>query len=363
MNLVVLGLAILLAAAGGFVGLGVLHDAQLRRDNRRLEVARRALASVLFDDGAAAAAAHSTLLRTPKSLLLRIVQSVAVDLGDAAYDRLRGIVVDAALPKRIHVLARSRSWRRRVQAAHLQNLLPDDDPRRSRLFEDPHPLVRARAAESLPCDDVGPNAELLLRMLDDPVQSVRVGAQQALLRGDARIAEPLCEYLWGGARLGTSLALETAANLPDPRYGPVLRHHADDPDPVRRAMVAHALGAGTTLEGLPTLERLMADVDADVRAAAAGAVATLAATELVGALGRLLSDASWSVRREAGRALDSLGAPGAVVLRAHLFDDDRYARDMAHQILDAAAARHRQPAVIVPDALPSLEAFLGSSGA
>jgi hypothetical protein len=315
---------------------------------------------VLFDPADDAGPGWRTLVSVPKSLLLTLVQGIAVDLGDAEYEKLRTIVVEAALASRIHKLARSRSWRRRIQAAHLQNLLPDDDPQRSLLFGDPHPLVRARAAESLPGEDVGACADMLLEMLDDPVQAVRVGAQQALLRGDTRIAEPLCDYLWGGARRGTSLALETAANLPDPRYGPVLRHHGGDPDPVRRAMVARALGAGATLDGVETLILLMRDQEADVRAAAANAVASLVATDLVGALGRLLSDPAWNVRREAGRALDALGASGAVVLRAHLFDDDRYARDMARQILDAAAARRHQRPIIVPEDLPHLDTYVGN---
>jgi HEAT repeat protein len=160
--------------------------------------------------------------------------------------------------------------------------------------------------------------------------------------------------LWA-ARPGTSIALEIAANLPDPRYGPVLRHHAGDDDPVRRAMVARALGAGATLEGLPTLVELLGDDDGGVRAAACGAVAALGGYELVGVLGGLLSDASWMVRREAGRALDALGAPGAVVLRARLFDEDRYARDMARQVLDATAARHHRPPVVTPEVLPPLD--------
>jgi hypothetical protein len=363
MNLVVLGLVLLGWTVAGFVGLGALHDVRERNVERRLAAARRALASVLFEDEETAAHAFPVLLQVPRSLLLDLVQNVAVDLGAAAQERLRGIVLDAHLARRIHLLQRRRSWRRRVQAAHLQHLLPDDDPRRTKLFDDPHPLVRARAAESLPREDVVVLAERLLHMLDDPVHTVRVGAQQALLRADARIAEPLCEYLWGEPGLGTSLALEVAANLPDPRYGPVIVHHAADPDSVRRAMVARALGAGTALESAATLTALLRDTEADVRAAAAHAVASVGATELVGTLGEMLSDPSWVVRREAGRALDALGAPGAVVLRAHLFDEDRYARDMAKQILDAAAARHRMPAVIVPEALPPLDEVIVARGA
>jgi HEAT repeat protein len=196
---------------------------------------------------------------------------------------------------------------------------------------------------------------MLLEMLDDPVHAVRAGAQQALLHGDASITEAVCEYLWSGPRRGTNLALEVAATLPDPRYGAVLRHYADDPDPIRRAMVARAVGAGAMLDSAQTLAGLLDDDDPDVRAAAAMAVCGLQRVELASALGRMLADSAWVVRRTAALALAELGPPGSVVLRAHLFDDDRYARDMARQVLDAAATRRRLRRVIVPDELPPLD--------
>jgi hypothetical protein len=357
-SLLLLGTLIAGATAVGYVAFGALHDARVRRINRRADRARRALALVLFEDEETAATVFNDLRAVPRSLLLDIMQNVAVDLGGAAYDRLRAVVLDAHLARRIRRLGRRRAWRKRVQAAHLEHLLPDDDPNRTRLLHDPHPLVRARAAECMQREDVVARIATLLELLDDSVRVVQVGAQQALLRGDARIAEALCEYLWSGSRRGSSIALEVAASLPDPRYGPVIVHHASDPDPQRRAMVARALGSGATLESLDTLVLLLDDDDAVVRAAAASAVASLHATELVTRLGAMLSDASWMVRRAAGRALDALGPSGAVVLRAHLFDDDRYARDMARQILDAAAARERRPSILVPEALPPLETWI-----
>ena len=338
-----------------FVGYGVAHDLRVASIDRRSDAARHAMAAVLFEDEEDAAGAFPQLLKLPRSLLLRMIQNVTVDVGDAATDRLRALVVDARLTRRIRALQRKHSWRRRVQAAHLEHLLPLDDPGRFRLLHDRYPLVRARAAESLSGDDAAANALQLFEMLDDPVHAVRAGAQQALLRSDGSIAEPLCEYLWSGGRVGTNLALEVAANLPDPRYGSVLRHYANDTDPVRRAMVCRAIGAGGTLDSSETLARLIADDDASVRAAAATAVGSLGRSDLAGALGHMLSDAVWGVRRAAALALTELAPTGHIVLRAHLFDGDRYARDMARQVLDAEATRRRLPAVVVPEDLPPLE--------
>lgn len=353
--LLVVGVTAVAAITVVFVGYGAAHDLRVASIDRRADAARHAMAAVLFENEQDAAAAFPELLKLPRSLLLKMIQNVTVDVSDAATDRLRDLVVDARLTRRVRKLQRKRSWRRRIQAAHLEHLLPLEDPDRVRLLDDRHPLVRARAGESLSGADAAANAPRLLEMLDDPVHAVRAGAQQALLRSDASIAEPLCEFLWSGARVGTNLALEVAANLPDPRYGSVLRHYAGDADPVRRTMVCRAIGAGGTLDSDETLLALIADDDASVRAAAATAVGALQRTDLAGPLGSMLTDAAWGVRRAAALGLAELGPAGRIVLRAHLFDDDRYARDMARQVLDAEATRRRLPPVVVPDDLPPLE--------
>jgi hypothetical protein len=58
--------------------------------------------------------------------------------------------------------------------------------------------------------------------------------------------------------------------------------------------------------------------------------------------GSLLSDAlrdrTWRVRREAGLALRAIGAAGALFLRRALKGDDRFAADMAQQVLDLPEA-------------------------
>ena len=87
------------------------------------------------------------------------------------------------------------------------------------------------------------------------------------------------------------------------------------------------------------LHRLLHDDEADVKAAAIEALGQLGSQASVVLIGAALGDRAFLVRRSAGIALDTLGAPGHLVLRRHLRDPDRYARDMARQMLDAAAAR------------------------
>ena len=55
-------------------------------------------------------------------------------------------------------------------------------------------------------------------------------------------------------------------------------------------------------------------------------------------LAERLRDERWRVRREAGLALRALGAPGTLFLRRALKGDDRFAADMAQQVLDLPEA-------------------------
>jgi hypothetical protein len=55
-------------------------------------------------------------------------------------------------------------------------------------------------------------------------------------------------------------------------------------------------------------------------------------------LAKGLCDSTWRVRRQSALALRALGAPGTLFLRRALKGDDRFAADMAQQILDLPAA-------------------------
>jgi HEAT repeat protein len=330
---------------------GVAHDLWARHVERRLARARRALAVVVFDDEAHACDAFESVRVLPRPWLLRAVQTVAIDLGDASHARLCRVVSASGGARRIKRLARSRAAWKRMQAARLMHLVVVNEDLRERLLRDRHPLVRARAVESLDPDDIVAHCALVVDMLDDESQPVRIAAQQALLRSDGRVARELACYLTGPDHRGVTLALEVAAHRPDPRLSQPVTAHRDDDSAARRALVAQAVGTSSFVVGAQVLEPLLGDDDAAVRAAAARSAGKIGAVELAAPLGELLSDRSWDVRREAGLALDALGAPGSVVLRAHLFDADRYARDRARQTLDAAATRRRMPHVMLPEAL------------
>ena len=60
-----------------------------------------------------------------------------------------------------------------------------------------------------------------------------------------------------------------------------------------------------------------------------------------------LGDPAWEVRRAAGLALDRLGGPGQLYLRRALDSTDRFARDMARQVLDRAGPDQRTADVAI----------------
>ena len=320
-----------------YVFWGWLRDRSRARRRRILEWAQVDLLVVLFHADADAACAADRLAGVPGHLLLDLIQRLASDLSGDADQRIRKLVRTAGLTRQIRSRLRSRSWRRRAQGAALAGLLPDGDPLRMALLNDPYPVVRARAAESLAESDVVGHVNRLVELLDDDVQAVRFAAQQALLRSDARIVPALREYLSSPESPGIVWALEVAANLPDPRLIPAIRQHMGSPDPRRRAIATEAIVPWLDDPGI-LVERLR-DADADVRATAARAAGAAKAELLAAHVGRLLSDEAWSVRQQAGLALATMGPAGIMTLRVHLEDPDPYARDMAALMLDTVSIR------------------------
>lgn len=337
-----LGLAVAgaVSVAAFYVALGVLHDAAVRRHQRSFERARVDLAETVLGSEDAAARGIATLRHLPRRALAQALVGLATDLGGNARSRLRRVADATGVSRHIRRLARGR-WRRRARAAQLQMLLPDDDPLRTALVLDPHPVVRARAVETLGPEETLDAAGHLFELLGDDNPGVRLAAQQALLRCDARLIPHLIAHMDREDAPGALLGLEVAANLPDPRLEAVLLRHADDPDPSRRMLVATALGStlSETDQTLSVLSALLDDHDSTVRACAAGAIGRLAVVELAPQLAAKLSDPAWVVRREAGSSLARMGPVGTMLLRVHLTDEDRFARDMARQILDIVATR------------------------
>jgi len=332
------------ALAIAYLAGGFAHDVLRRRHLQAAESAAVDLAVVLFGDEIAAGVSAEALAKAPKTMLLDMVQRLAVDLDGESDDRLRKLVSATGHGRPIRRRLQSRSWRRRAQGAALASLLPQDDPLRVMLLRDPHPMVRARAAESLEKTDVVANAGRLIELLSDDVDAVKFAAQQSLLRADARIVPNLCTYLTEETGAGLDWALDVAANIPDARLVPALETHCHSPDPRRRSLAIAAIAPW--LDDLGPLADALADESALVRATAAESVGAIRAQTLAAKVGRMLADQTWTVRREAGLALGAMGPAGLMTLRIHLDDADPYAQDMARQILDTVTLSRRSVAKV-----------------
>jgi len=328
------------ALAVAYVAGGAVHDLVAIRRKRRAQAGTAALGALLTStEGAEAARALGLLSSLPRSVLVSLLRSLAADVEGPALGRVRAVANATGLHHAIRRLARSRRWRRRLRAAQLAHLLPRRDLARRTLLEDRHALVRARTAEGLNLGESPEDVDILVRLLRDDHPAVAFAAQHALLQGGTVPLSALVVALDDPAFEGTALALEVLAKIPDPRLGGVLTRFADSPLPDVRAMTAQGLGAGAVPEAAETLSRLLGDPEPRVRASAAAAVGGVGAVELAPVLGRMLADRAWEVRHEAATALGELGPPGLLVLRRHVDDADRFASDIARQVLDIVAAR------------------------
>src|SRR5918996_675770 len=99
------------------------------------------------------------------------------------------------------------------------------------LLRDPHPLVRAQAAEwAVEHPHLG-IINSLLTLLDDGHALCRVKAQDSLLRMGRVVKEPLHRYLISHPDNGVEAALRVAVGLPDQRFLPVAIHLCQDASP------------------------------------------------------------------------------------------------------------------------------------
>jgi HEAT repeat protein len=133
-------------------------------------------------------------------------------------------------------------------------------------------------------------------------------------------------------------ALEVALGLAEPRLLAPAIKLCKHPSPAVQALAARLLGQIGGKEGAAVLNELLRHPEAAVRAAAARAFGKLGEWPSAPALARALRDSDWDVRLAAGLGLRSLGSPGILLLRRSLTDEDKFAREMARQVLEIPAS-------------------------
>jgi HEAT repeat protein len=159
-----------------------------------------------------------------------------------------------------------------------------------------------------------------------------------LLRMGAVAAGPLATYLERNSGRAAEAGLRVAESLADARFADAALRLSRTDDAAIRSASAKLLGA---VGGAPAAERLselMYDAAPEVRAVAAQSLGRMQHWQAGSLLAKGLCDSTWRVRRQSALALRALGAPGALFLRRALKGDDRFAADMAQQILDLPAA-------------------------
>ena len=328
--LIVTGVAVLL-----YLVVGSLTDWRRARRQVQSEEAMTALAESAFLDHDSAGEALGSLRNVPPKVLWNLALTVPLHFDDQLSRRVVSLIGATNARRRVERLSSSRFWFRRVQAARLAHVLPEQDADIVRhLLRDPSPAVQAAVIESFGTDAIAQYAKLLLERLNHPSQSVRFTAQQALLRGDGRVTDHLREWLLSADGDVAHSGLEVAAHLDDPRLVVEISRFASSPDPRIRRLVARGTPVGTSPEDLTFFRSLLEDQDPLVRATAMESSTRIDADWLLPQVAKGLTDPSWKVRRAAGEALSKSGALGDLYLRAGLDCQDPYAADMSRYFLE-----------------------------
>jgi hypothetical protein len=323
------------------VGLFFLHGLWLhftaRRVKRLSKEGHEALAR-LVNRGHVNVEDVEALKTTPPDIQTITFLDISRSVSGAGKERLRFVAQQVGVIDRARLLCQHRWWTRRLRGARILSQLDVPDSLVHTLLADPHPAVRAQAAEwaaSQPSVEV---ISSMLELLADPATQARFAVQNALLRMGNVIAGPLAAFLETHSGRSAEAGLRVAESVAVPGFlSSALRHSRAD-DPGVREAAAKLLGGIAGAEAGARLMEMLHDSESNVRAAAASALGRMRYWQAGSLLAEGLRDQRWRVRREAGLALRGLGAAGTLFLRRALKGDDRFAADMAEQVLELPEA-------------------------
>ena len=274
-------------------------------------------------------------LRTlPRRLQVRLFTELVPVVGGAQRRQLTVLAGEVGMVEAAERLSADRRWWKRLRGVRLLTALGGGERVVPPLFHDPHPAVRAEAVEWAGDHPDPAIIALLVPLLATPGAVGSWVLRDTLLRIGRPAVPPLASYLEHRSGRETEAALDVAAGLPDPAFAPAAVRLMDDADPAVRARAAALAGALGGDELVAALQRRLGDDIPEVCAAAAAALGRLGHWPAAPAISRLLRDPAWVVRSQAALALRRLGSPGVLLLRRMLDDADRFAADIARQVLD-----------------------------
>jgi HEAT repeat protein len=263
---------------------------------------------------------------------------VSRSLSGTGKERLSFVAQQVGVVERARKLCEHRWWTRRLRGARILSRLGAPDDIVLKLLVDPHPAVRAQAAEWAAAQPSVEVVSAMLELLADPATQARFAVQNALLRMGNVIALPLAAFLETHSGRSAEAGLRVAESVAVPGFLSSALRHSRSEDPGVREAAAKLLGGIAGAEAGARLMEMLTDAESNVRAGAANALGRMRYWQAGSLLAERLRDQRWRVRREAGIALRGLGAAGTLFLRRALKGDDRFAADMAEQVLELPEA-------------------------
>jgi HEAT repeat protein len=330
-------IGLLALAVGVFFAHGFWLLLNQRRLRRLTEGARESLAH-LVTHGTVNVDDIDALQKLPNDVQVMAFLEMSRNVTGAGKERLSFVARQVGLVDRAQKLCASRRWTRRLRGARILSRIGVVDPLVRQLLSDPHPAVRAQAAEWAAVQPSVPVISAMLALLADPATQARFAVQDALLRMGGIVAGPLATFLERNTGRAAEAGLRVAESLAGPSFGPAAVRLSRTRDVGLRIAAAKLLGAVGDAAAAERLIELLDDGDSSVRAAAAQGLGRMQQWKAASLLASRLRDSAWIVRRAAGLALRSIGAPGVLFLRRALKEDDAFAADMAQQVLDLPAA-------------------------
>ncbi len=336
-----------LLVAGCVVGLhAVIHrrERNAARDGQRLAMEFARFLAWQSDPPALRRAARTVR----PAVFWSALEAFTDNIVGREWRRLSGVISD--LPEvhreRMRLGAHS-AWRRALAARHL-GLLDARNvraPLRQAMARGPT-LVTVSAALALArMRDI----PALVWLIEHPAATEALGRHRltALLKRFGPRVQGVLRRAVRHVRNGAPIHLAAIGVLGlrrDPRQHRLLEQVLRQGALEARIAAARALGGIGAQLSVPVLCEALRDPAWQVRSQAARALGALSAEGAVLALEATLRDRSWWVRRHVAYALADLGPVGLQVLqRVATWDRDRYAREMAAEVLQALAWEHESP--------------------
>lgn len=332
---VIVEAAIVALAVAAILGRAAWDWRNERKFARLREEARAGLARLVAGDSEGSASVAGLMRALPRDQQLALI----FEIGRALVMEDRRPVAELARELSISTWAErstgSARWAHRLRGARLLTMLGGGEGVLPPLLLDPHPAVRAAAAEWAG-DHPSPRViQRVIALLDDPAAEARFAARDTLVRMGASAVDPLRLRLRWDSNRAARETLLVARGIGDHRFVTAGLTYVTAPDPGTRAIAADLLGAIGGAEAASALTSALRDRDPGPRASAARALGRLQHWRSASAVAPLLGDQAWEVRREAALALMAFDAAGLLLLRRAAASQS-FAAEVATLALSAA---------------------------